>query len=106
MTLSLINLVIASLTKDAATCGLQERLLAVLSVRDLLRELFGRTCHSWLLARVASMFVHHHALLCEVELDVIQVLVLVETDLDAASSPAYTLHVVFIECDRNHVTRA
>lgn len=105
VTLSLINLVVSTLAKDAATCGLEECLLAVLSVRNLLSELLWTgTRHVWLLARITSVLVNHHALIREVQHEVIQVLVRVQTDLDAASASADTLHVVLVEGDRDDVT--
>lgn len=104
VTLSLVDLIFTALTKDAATSGLQELLLTVLRVGNLFGELLGWACHGWLLTRVTFMSFNHDTLGCEVQLDVIQVLVLVESDLDATSTAAHTFHVVFIERDRDNMT--
>ena len=104
MTLSLVDLIRTALTKDAATCGRQELLLAVLSVGNLLGELLRWACHCRLFARVPRKLVHHNALLGEVQLNVIQVLILVKSDLDATCTATCTLHVVFIERDVDNMT--
>ena len=93
-----------ALTKDAATCGRQELLLAVLSVGNLLGKLLRWASHVWLLTRVALELVYHDAFRGKVQLDVIQVFILVKSDLDATSTAADTLHVVFIERDGDNMT--
>lgn len=95
----MIDLVITALAKDAAACARQELLFAVLRVGDFLCKLLRWASHIWLLTWISGILVHHDSLLGEIQLDVIQVLVLVETDLDAASTTAHALHIVFIQCD-------
>ena len=95
----MIDLVISALAKDAATCSRQELLLAILRVCDFLCELFWWPGHIWLLTWVSGELVHHNPLLSEIQLDVVQVLVLVQTNLDATSATAHTLHIVFVQCD-------
>ena len=104
MSLSLIDLIRTALTKDAATSGRQELLLAVLSIGNLFGKLLRWASHVWLLTRVAGELVHHDALRSEVQLDVIQVFILVKSDLDATSAAAGTLHIVFIERDGDDMT--
>ena len=100
---SLSNLVTARLAEDASVrCG-QEILFAALCVRDLLRELLGRARQIRLLARVVLELLHVDAFLRESKLDIAQVLLCIQSDLDAASSSADSLHVVFIEGDVDHI---
>ena len=100
---SLVNLVFAALTENATAGALQERLLAILGVRDLLSELLGLAGHRRFLIGVGSVLTYHDSLRGEVQRDVIEVLVLVETDLDSASSSADALHVVLVESDGDDV---
>jgi len=104
VTLSLIDLIRTALSKDAATRGRQELLLAVLSVGNLLGKLLRWACHCRFLPWVCIELVHHNALLSEVQLNVIQVLILVKSDLDATCTAADALHVVFIERDGDNMT--
>lgn len=103
-TLSMIDLVIAALAKDAAARGRQELLLAVLRVSDLLCELLGRAGHVRLLSWVGCELVHHDTLLREVQLDVIEVLVLVQANLDATRTPTNALHIVLVQRNTNNMT--
>ena len=89
--------VTATLTEDARVCGRQEALLALTGVCDLLGELLGRACQVRLLARVIVEFFDSDALLLEVQLNVVERLLSVEPDLNAARASANALHVVFIE---------
>ena len=100
----MIDLVFTTLSKDATSCRRQELLLAVLGVSNLLGELLRWACHVWLLSRVADELVDHDTLLREIQLDVIQVLVLVQANLDAASTATDALHVVLVQCNINDVT--
>ena len=103
-TLSMIDLIVAALAKDAAARGRQELLLAVLRVSNLLCELLGRASHIRLLSWVGRELVDHDSLLREVQLDVIEVLVLVQANLDASCTPANALHIVLVQRNTYNMT--
>ena len=100
---SVLHLVRATLAKDAATSGRQEFLFARSRVCDLLSKLLRMPSHLRLLAVVDGVLTGHYTLSCKIQLDVIQSFVCVETDLDAASTSADSLHVVFVQSSRNDV---
>ena len=92
-------MVLAALTEYSTICCRQELLLTILRVCDLRGKLLRRSSHLRLFARVGHMLANHDSTASEVELDVVQVLVLVQTDLDSSIASAYTFHIVLLECN-------
>jgi len=73
------------------------------SVCHFLREKLWLACQIRLPADIGLELVHSDASLLKCLFDVLQVLLSVQTNLDAASALADTLHVILIECHINHV---
>jgi len=90
-------LVFAALTENSTTCRLQESLLTVLCICDLFGMLSGLACHCGTLARITLVLLYHDAFASKVELDIIQILVLVQTDLNSTVSSADSFHIILFE---------
>ncbi len=90
-------MVATSLTENASVSCRQEALLALLRIRDFLSELFGRACHLGLLAMVWTVLLRRNALLGKGQRDVLQILVLVQSDLDATRAFADTAEVILVQ---------
>ena len=101
---SLAHLVISTLSENTTPSRLEEGLLCLFCVCDLIGELSWSARKRGLFSRVLRELVDFNSLTGEVQLDVVEVLSLVETDLDAASTSADALHVVLVELSRDHVS--
>ena len=96
---SLVNLVFTTLTENSTASRLQESLFTILGVCNFISKLLGIARHFGLFARVSLMLTNHDTLAGEVKLNIVQVLVLVQTDLDSTIASADALHVVLFEGD-------
>ena len=75
-------------------------------IRDLFRKLLGWGGHVRLSAHISFVFTHIDALDCKVRFDILQVLVLVQSDLHSAGAGARALHPVLVQPDLDDVTSA
>lgn len=75
-------------------------------VRDLFRKTFGWGGHVRLPAHISLVFAHIDALDCEVRFDILQILVLVQSDLHSAGTSARAFHPVLVQPDLDDVTSA
>ena len=91
---------------ENSSAALQHLLLLMPRIRDLLGKLLRWCCHVRFPAYVRLVLTHINALDFEVRFDILQVLVLVQSDLHSASSCARALHPVLVQFDLDDMTSA
>ena len=91
---------------ENSTATLQHLLLLMPRIRDLLCKIFRWCGHVRLSADIRFELARIDALDCEVRFDILQVLVLVQSDLHSTSTCARAFHPVLIQLDLDDVAGA
>ena len=78
-------------------------MLTLTGISDLFREFFWWTSHRRLLARVRLKLSYRDPLLGESELNILETLLCVKSDLDTTCAFADSLHVIFVECNVDNI---